>query len=201
MTLVGNFLDFGIEECPFGGFDYKLEWFPIFKSSWFSVFAQRSITVIIPPFLGMFSDVDISSVRKPSLLKSRCEWIDDLLQWFAVCERRSVKGFKYGDDFLDKFLSFLTFLGYRELGRLDKFLSDGDGYCKGARSNISHQLGWIMWPLSSLDPLRRNIRSMTELDSPVVSEYLSVDCSLRYINLSYENHVVKFGNHKFRKND
>ena len=25
MTLVGDFLDFGIEECPFGGFDYMLE--------------------------------------------------------------------------------------------------------------------------------------------------------------------------------
>jgi len=38
---------------------------------------------------------------------------------------------KYGDDFLDEFLFFFTFLGYRELGKLDKFLSNGDGYCKG----------------------------------------------------------------------
>jgi len=29
-----------------------------------------------------------------------------------------------------------------------------------------------MWLLSLLDPLHRNIRSMTELDSSVVSEYL-----------------------------
>ena len=43
---------------------------------------------------------------------------------------------------------------------------------RGAWSNISHQLGWIMWPLSSLDPLHRNIRSVTELDSPVISKYL-----------------------------
>jgi len=43
---------------------------------------------------------------------------------------------------------------------------------RGAWSDISHQLGWIMWPLSSLDPLYRNIRLVTELDSPVISEYL-----------------------------
>ncbi len=29
-----------------------------------------------------------------------------------------------------------------------------------------------MWSLSSLDLLHRNIRLMTELDSPIVSEYL-----------------------------
>ena len=29
-----------------------------------------------------------------------------------------------------------------------------------------------MWLLSSLDPLHRNIRLMTKLNSPVISEYL-----------------------------
>jgi len=46
------------------------------------------------------------------------------------CDQQSVEGFKYGDDFLDKFLFFLAFLKYRELERLDEFLSNGDGYCK-----------------------------------------------------------------------
>ena len=36
----------------------------------------------------------------------------------------------------------------------------------------SHQSGWIKWLLSSEEPLHKNIRSMTKLDSPTVSEYL-----------------------------
>jgi len=43
---------------------------------------------------------------------------------------------------------------------------------RGTWSDISRQSGWIIWLLSSLDPLCRNIRLMTELDSPVISEYL-----------------------------
>jgi len=43
-----------------------------------------------------------------------------------------------------------------------------------------------MWPLSSLDPLHRNIRSMTELNSPVVSEYL-VETGLVGVNSSKLN--------------
>ena len=35
-----------------------------------------------------------------------------------------------------------------------------------------HQSGWMVCLLSSLDPLQRNIRLITELDLPIVSEYL-----------------------------
>ena len=43
---------------------------------------------------------------------------------------------------------------------------------RGAWLDKSHQLGWIEWLLSSVDLLWRNIRSITEFDSPSVSEYL-----------------------------
>ena len=43
---------------------------------------------------------------------------------------------------------------------------------RSAWSDVSCQSGWIMWLLSSLDPLHRNIRLMTKLNSPVISEYL-----------------------------
>ena len=43
---------------------------------------------------------------------------------------------------------------------------------RGTWSEVRCQLEWIKWLLSSLDPLRRNMRSMTESDSPTVSEYL-----------------------------
>ena len=42
----------------------------------------------------------------------------------------------------------------------------------GAWSEESHQSGWIKWLLSSEEPLCRNMRSMTELDSLSVFEYL-----------------------------
>ena len=34
------------------------------------------------------------------------------------------------------------------------------------------QLGWREWLLSSVEPLHRNIRSMTEFDLLTISEYL-----------------------------
>ena len=41
-----------------------------------------------------------------------------------------------------------------------------------AWSEEIRQLGWIEWLLSLVEPLHRNIRSMTEFDLPTVSEYL-----------------------------
>ena len=43
---------------------------------------------------------------------------------------------------------------------------------RGAWSEVSRQSRWIIWLLSSLNPLWRNIRSITESDSPIVLEYL-----------------------------
>ena len=43
---------------------------------------------------------------------------------------------------------------------------------RGAWLDDKSQLGWIEWLLSSVDPLHKNIRSITELDSPSVSGYL-----------------------------
>ena len=201
MTLVGNFLDFGIEECPFGGFDYKLEWFPIFKSSWFSVFAKDQLQSSFHHFLGclvmltflVLENQACSSLDASELMicSSDSRFVNDEVSRDLNMEMTSLTNFSPSS----------LFLGIVSLEDWTNSSAMGMVIVRGAWSDISHQLGWIMWPLSSLDLLRRNIRSMTELDSPVVSEYLSVDCSLRYINLSYENHVVKFGNHKFRKND
>ena len=42
----------------------------------------------------------------------------------------------------------------------------------GAWSEESHHSGWMEWLLSSLDPLYRNIKSMTEFALPTISKYL-----------------------------
>ena len=47
----------------------------------------------------------------------------------------------------------------------------------------------MMCSLSSQDPLQRNIRSMTELDSPIVSEYL-VGIGLVGVDSSRSNESV-----------
>ena len=43
---------------------------------------------------------------------------------------------------------------------------------RGAWSEEIYQLEWIEWLLSSVEPLHRNTRSMTEFDSPTISKYL-----------------------------
>ena len=62
-TLVGNFLNLGIEKSSFSDFDDILEEFPIFKASRFSVNVKRLPILIIPPNLGVLHDLDSSSVR------------------------------------------------------------------------------------------------------------------------------------------
>ena len=57
---------------------------------------------------------------------------------------------------------------------------------RGVWSDERYQLGWIEWLLSSFDPLQRNIRSITELASPLVLEYL-VGIGLVGINKSKLN--------------
>ena len=43
---------------------------------------------------------------------------------------------------------------------------------KGVWSDVSHQLGWIEYWFSSVDPYLRNIKSMVKFAFPTVSEYL-----------------------------
>ena len=43
---------------------------------------------------------------------------------------------------------------------------------RGAWSEDKQELGRMEWRFSSDDPYQRNMRSMTELDSPAISEYL-----------------------------
>ena len=66
-TLVGDFLNFGIEKSSFGDFNDILEEFPIFKASRFSVNVKRSSTLIISPNLGVLHNLDSSSIRLPCL--------------------------------------------------------------------------------------------------------------------------------------
>ena len=67
VTLVGNFLNFGIEKSSFGDFDNILEGFSIFKASRFSVNVKGLFTLIIPPNLGVLHNLDSSSVKLPHL--------------------------------------------------------------------------------------------------------------------------------------
>ena len=58
---------------------------------------------------------------------------------------------------------------------LDELMSSsaiGIETVRGAWSEESCQSGWIEWLLSSDKPLHRNIKLITEFDSPTVSEYL-----------------------------
>jgi len=67
VTLVGDFLNFGIKKSSFGDFDNILEGFPIFKAFKFSVNVKGSPTLIIPLNLGVLYNLNSSSVRLPHL--------------------------------------------------------------------------------------------------------------------------------------
>ena len=70
VTLVGDFLNLGIEKSSFGDFDNILEGFPILKASRFSVNVKGLPILIIPPNLGVLRDLDSSSVRLPHLFST-----------------------------------------------------------------------------------------------------------------------------------
>jgi len=48
----------------------------------------------------------------------------------------------------------------------------GMGMVRGVLSDIRHQLGCIEWLFNLLEPLWRNMRSMTEFESLILFEYL-----------------------------
>jgi len=52
------------------------------------------------------------------------------------------------------------------------FLTMGMVIVRGVWSDVRCQLGYIKWLFNLLDPLQKNIRSMTEFESLTLSEYL-----------------------------
>ena len=67
MTLVGDFLNLGIEKSSFSDLNNILEGFPIFKASRFFVNIKGLSTLIILPNLGVLCDLDSSGIRLPHL--------------------------------------------------------------------------------------------------------------------------------------
>ena len=80
----------------------------------------------------------------------------------------------------------LLFFGIKSLNKMMFSSVIGIEIVRGVWSDERYQLGWIEWLLSSFDPLQRNIRSITELASPLVLEYL-VGIGLVGINKSKLN--------------
>ena len=70
VTLVGNFLNFGIEKSSFGDFDNILEGFSIFKASRFSVNVKGLPTLIISPNLGVLCNLNSFGARLPCLFNT-----------------------------------------------------------------------------------------------------------------------------------
>ena len=75
---------------------------------------------------------------------------------------------------LTNVISSLLFFDMESLDELTFSLAMGIDTVRGVWSEMRHRSGWIEWLLSSIDPLRRNIRLMTEFTLPAVSEYLIV---------------------------
>ena len=84
---------------------------------------------------------------------------------------------------LTKATSSLLPFGIESLNKVMNSSVIGIVIVRGAWSDNKYQSEWIEWLLSSVDPLHKNIRSTTELDSLLVLEYL-VDIGLIRINKS-----------------
>ena len=68
--------------------------------------------------------------------------------------------------------SSLLFFGIENLKVWTNSSIIGIVIVRGTWSKVSHHSGWIVWLLSLFNPLCRNIKSITESNLPVVSEYL-----------------------------
>ena len=55
---VSNFLNLDIEEQLFGGFDFALKCFPIFKTLCCSIVTQYTATLLVSPTLGPSHNID-----------------------------------------------------------------------------------------------------------------------------------------------
>jgi len=73
---------------------------------------------------------------------------------------------------LMKATSSLLSLMIEYLVELMLFLTMGMVIVRGVWSDVRCQLGYIKWLFNLLDPLQKNIRSMTEFESLTLSEYL-----------------------------
>ena len=73
---------------------------------------------------------------------------------------------------LTKVVSSSLFFDIKSLDKYTLSSTIGINTDRGAWYNERHHSGWIELLLSSVDPLWRNMRSMTELDSPTMLEYL-----------------------------
>ena len=56
--LISNFLNFQAEKIAFDFLNYTLELFSIFNPFKLSIVLQVSMTTIIPPYFGVFSNID-----------------------------------------------------------------------------------------------------------------------------------------------
>ena len=73
---------------------------------------------------------------------------------------------------LMKATSSLLSLMIEYLVELMLFLTMGMVIVRGVWSDVRCQLGYIKWLFNLLDPLQKNIRSMTKFESLTLSEYL-----------------------------
>ena len=56
--IVSNFLNLNVKKQSFGGFDFALEYFPIFKTSCCPIVTQHNTTLLFPPTLGPSHNID-----------------------------------------------------------------------------------------------------------------------------------------------
>ena len=73
---------------------------------------------------------------------------------------------------LIKLASSLLFFAIENFDEMMFSSAMGIDTVRRAWSKESHQSGYMEWLLSSVKPLRKNIRSMTEFESPAMSKYL-----------------------------
>ena len=76
------------------------------------------------------------------------------------------------ETFLIKLASSLLFFTMKNFDEMMFSSVMGIDTVRGAWSKESHQSGCMKWLLSSVKPLCKNIRLMTEFESPAMSKYL-----------------------------
>ena len=56
---VSDFLNLNVKKQLFGGFDFALEYFPIFKTSCYPIVTQCNTILLVPPTFGPSCDINL----------------------------------------------------------------------------------------------------------------------------------------------
>ena len=136
------------------------------------VIVEKPTAFIQPLLFEMLGNFRFFCIFQPSLINDWSELINYMFQFDDIHDIWCVQCFKVWNNVIDKCSFLLTFRDYGEFQCLDNLFKIGILIERGAWSEDKWESGRIEWQSSSNDPYQRNMRSITELDSPAMLEYL-----------------------------